>query len=70
MANILTKPFTEHPAKVGENYFEHFGVAASFAFWLLVAGCAAVVHALIPALCEKTASNIILKLHGRMTVRR
>lgn len=70
MPNLMTKPFTTHPAKVGETYLEHFAVAASFAFWLLLAGMAAVVHAIVPALCEKTASNIILKLHARMTNRR
>ena len=70
MSKPLAALFTEHPQKVGETYFEHMGVAASFAGWLALAACAALIHAIIPAACEKTASNIILKLHSRMTVRR
>lgn len=67
---MISKLFLEHPAKVDETYFEHMGVALSFAFWLLLAGMAAVVHSIVPALCEKTASNIIIKLHSRMVTRR
>ncbi|MEM6311532.1 MAG: DUF6356 family protein [Pseudomonadota bacterium] len=70
MPNMFTRPFTQHPAAIGESYLEHMAVAGSFAFWLVLAGCAAAVHAVVPALCEKTASNIILKLHERMTQRR
>ena len=70
MTTLIARAFSAHPAKVGETYFEHMGVALSFFFWLAVAAGAAFVHALVPALCERTASNIILKLHARMTRRR
>ncbi len=69
MPSSLTKPFTDHPAKVGETYFEHFRIAASFAMLLLMAGAAAVIHALVPALCETTASDIIKRLHAKMSAR-
>ena len=61
--------FLNHPASVDEGYFEHMRFAGSFAFWLLAAGCAALIHALIPALFERTASKIIERLHNRMTNR-
>ena len=70
MTHLIARTFTAHPAKVGESYFGHMVVALSFAGWLALAAVAAVVHALIPALCERTASNIILRLHNRMMRRR
>lgn len=65
----LTRLFRDHPAKVNETYLEHMRFALSFSGWLLVAAGAALVHALIPALCETTASRILKRLHDRMTRR-
>ena len=65
----FTALFLEHPRKVDESYFEHMGVALRFFFWLSVAAGAALVHALIPAACEKTASNIIKRLHAKIVTR-
>lgn len=65
-SNLFRSIFVEHPASVDETYFEHMRFALRFSFWLLVAGLAALVHAFIPAACEKTASNIIRKLYARI----
>ena len=65
----LKKLFTEHPDAVGESYFEHMGVALSFAGPLLAAGLAAVVHAFLPFLCVTTASVTVKRLYARMTNR-
>jgi hypothetical protein len=62
--------FTRHPRSVGETYTQHFGVAMSFGGKLLLAGLACVVHALLPALFERTASRCIGELHDRMVVNR
>ncbi len=67
MASTLSKPFTEHPASVGESYFEHFKVAMGFSKCLAGAAGAAFVHALVPSLCQKTASGKICELHEKMT---
>jgi len=64
------KLFTEHPQSVGESYFEHMGVAASFGGHLLLASMACFVHAVFPFLCTKTGSGIITKLHDRMVTSR
>ena len=69
MQALVHKLFAAHPQKVDEPYLQHMGVALSFAGWLSLAAMAALVHAIIPALCEKTASNIIFKLHARMSNR-
>ena len=58
--------FVDHPASVDETYFEHLRFAAWFAGRLALAAAAAVVHALIPALCETTASGTIRELHARI----
>ncbi|MCK0096019.1 DUF6356 family protein [Yoonia sp. F2084L] len=67
--NPLTAVFLDHPATVNETYFQHMRFAFSFAFWLGVAALAALVHALIPALCETTASRILKRLTARMESR-
>jgi Family of unknown function (DUF6356) len=65
----LKRLFTEHPDSVGESYFEHMGVALSFAGPLLAAGLAALIHALLPFLCVATASGTVKRLHARMISR-
>jgi hypothetical protein len=67
--NPINTLFLDHPQNVNETYFEHFRFASGFAFWLTVAGIAAAVHAVVPALCETTASRILTRLHNRMTSR-
>lgn len=70
MANATIQSlFLDHPESVDETYFEHMRFAGTFSFWLLLAGLAAAVHAVVPALCETTASQIIRRLHTRMTNR-
>ncbi|VVE43486.1 capsule biosynthesis protein [Pandoraea morbifera] len=64
------KIFTQHPASVGENYFQHMGSALSFALPLLGAFLACLVHALLPFLFEKTGSRLIVRLHERMVTHR
>ena len=66
----LKRLFTEHPDSVGETYVEHMGVALSFAGPLLAAGCAALVHAVLPFLFLTTASATVKRLHARMMNRR
>ena len=68
-ANPIAALFTDHPATVNETYFGHMRFALGFGFWLAVAAMAAVVHALIPALFETTASRILGRLTARMQAR-
>jgi hypothetical protein len=66
---MFRRLFLAHPASVGESYFEHQRVALSFALPLLGAGLAAAVHAVLPAVFERTAGDIIRKLHDRLEKR-
>ena len=68
-SRTLQKVFFDHPASVDEGYFQHMRFAASFGFWLFVAAGAALIHAVIPSLCETTASRILTRLHNRMSAR-
>ena len=67
---MIARLFFAHPQSVGESYFEHQRVAFSFAGPLLLAGFACLLHAVIPGLCERTASNRIAMLHERMVSNR
>ena len=67
--SLLDRWFLAHPATVNETYFQHMRFALGFAFWLIAAGSAAVVHAIFPALCETTASRILKTLTTRMEAR-
>ena len=59
--------FTAHPAAVGETYLEHMRHAGGFARSLAKAAVACTIHALVPSMCERTASTAICDLHTRMT---
>ena len=61
--------FTDHPHSVNETYFEHMRFALRFSGRLLAAGGAAFVHAIFPALFEKTASQLINRMHADMQSR-
>ncbi|HUO03541.1 MAG TPA: DUF6356 family protein [Rhizomicrobium sp.] len=67
---MFARLFVVHPQSVGESYFEHQRMAFSFAGPLLLAGFACLLHAIIPGLCERTASNRIAMLHDRMVANR
>lgn len=66
MRAMITKVFLDHPASVEEDYFEHMAFAGRFAGTLFLAAGAALVHAIIPCLFEKTASNLIRKMYARI----
>lgn len=66
---MFQRLFVAHPARVNESYFQHQRMALSFAGPLFAAGLAALVHALVPGLCERTASNIVRDLNQRLQKR-
>ncbi len=66
----LRRLFTEHPASVGETYFEHMGRAAGFSIRMLLGGMACLVHAILPFLFVRTGSRMIALLNERMVVNR
>jgi hypothetical protein len=61
----ISRLFNDHPASVGEDYFEHMAFASKFSLALFGAAFAALIHAALPFLFEKTASRIVANLYQR-----
>lgn len=68
MMEFIAK-FRSHPASVGETYFGHMAFAARFSCLLIAAGCAALIHAIVPPLFETTAGRIVQSLAAEMASR-
>ena len=67
---MFRRLFLDHPATVGESYFEHFGVAARTGMTLVGAGAAALVHAVLPCVFKTTGSRTIIRLHREIAEKR
>jgi hypothetical protein len=67
---MLDKLFLAHPRKAGESYLAHLRVALGISVSLLMASLAALIHALVPALFEKTASLTVHALNDRLSARK
>jgi len=65
MITTMKTLFTAHPKSVDENYFEHMAFAGKFSGKLFLAAGAALVHAFLPFLFEKTASRMIAEMYAR-----
>ncbi len=62
---MIARIFLDHPAKVEETFFQHMWFALRFSALLFAAAGAALVHAVIPCLFEKTGSRIVATLYAR-----
>jgi hypothetical protein len=51
-----------HLAAAGETYLEHLRFAAAVGLMAVGAGLACMIHALVPALCQRTCSTTIASL--------
>lgn len=67
---MLKALFRDHPEKVGESYLEHMAFAFGFGLRLIKAGCAAMLHGVVPALHETTASSEVLAMTDEIRARR
>ncbi len=66
----MSLSFTEHPASVGETYWQHLRSAAGFAGGMLIGAPACLIHTLLPFVFVRTGSSIIEDLHRRMVLQR
>ena len=62
---MINRVFLDHPASVEETYLQHARFAGSFSLKLFAAAGAALVHAVIPCLFEKTASKMIAQMYAK-----
>ena len=58
-----------HLREAGEGYWQHFRFATTFGLLAMAAGLAAIIHAIVPAMCTHTASRIVRHL-GQLLVDR
>ena len=66
MRQLVQKMFADHPNSVDETYFQHMRFALRFSLALFLAAGAALVHAIVPGLCEKSASQKICTLYDQI----
>ena len=66
----MKKLFTEHPASVGESYFQHLLMALSFSGTLMLAALACLAHAILPFAFVSTGSRKISSLYQKMVAHR
>jgi hypothetical protein len=66
----IQRLFNEHPASVGETYWQHLLRASWFGGKMLMGAGACFIHALLPFLFVKTGSETITQLHTAMVANR
>jgi hypothetical protein len=66
---MIERLFLAHPRSVGEDYWEHAATAGQFGLSMLLGGIACLVHALVPALFTRSASDTVKRLYGEMKAR-
>ena len=62
---MISKVFLDHPRSVDETYLQHARFAGGFSLKLFGAAFAALIHAVIPAAFDKTASRLIADMYAR-----
>ncbi len=66
---MITRLFTEHPATVGESYFEHLLFALRVGSMMILCGIACLIHSIFPFVFETTASDFIRRMHKKLKTR-
>jgi len=66
---MFDRLFLHHPRSVGESYREHARTAAGFGAAMVVGGAACLVHAVLPTLFARTASDTVKRLYAQMRAR-
>jgi hypothetical protein len=67
---LIDRLLFEHPRKVNEGYLEHAAIAGRFGLKMLAGGFKCVIHAIVPGLHDRAASDTVHALHGELERRR
>ena len=65
----MHKLLLEHPQEIGETYTEHAGHACWIGLRMIAAGLACLLHAALPGLCVRTASQTVEAITSLMQQR-
>ena len=68
--NLADRLFTEHPRSLGMSWAEHGAGAVKIGFELLGAGCAAIIHAVVPGLFTETAGRTVTRIYDHIQQRK
>ena len=66
----ICRLFSDHPASVGETYFQHGLHALSFGWTMLRGSIACFLHAMFPWARTRTGSHTVIRLYDRMVINR
>ena len=66
---MIDRLFLAHPRAMGESWFVHATTAGRFGLVMIAGGIAALIHALVPALFARAASDRVKLLYGEMKAR-
>lgn len=67
---LIDRLLLAHPRTVGETYPEHAGIAGRFGATMVFGGLKCLIHAVLPAVFERSASDCVAKLNGELIRRR
>ena len=66
----MTNIFTKHPYEVGETYLQHGYQSMRYSLTFLFLFGIAFIHAILPFLFKKTASDIVCEMSEHMECRK
>jgi hypothetical protein len=67
---LAQRMFTHHPRSLGMTWASHAAGAVKIGAELLGAGCAAIVHAVVPGLFTETAGRTVARIHDHIQQRK
>ena len=67
---MVSRMFTAHPRSLGMSWWGHGVGAVKIGGEMIAAGCACLVHAIVPSWFTQTAGRTVERLHDHMLQRR
>ena len=68
--SLLDRLFFEHPRSIGMTWASHAAGAVKIGAELIGAGCAAIIHALVPGWFTETAGRTVTRIYDHIQERR
>ena len=69
-SGLVNRLFLEHPRSLGMSWASHGAGAVKIGFELLGAGCAAIVHAVVPGWFTETAGRSVTRIYDHIQQRK
>jgi hypothetical protein len=69
-AGLASRMFLEHPRSLGMSWASHGVGAAAIGARLVGAGCACIIHAVVPGVFTQTAGKTITDMYDHMAQRK